>query len=98
MTTSQDKEALRRQIRADLAKRRRVREGLNWHLVVFAVVNIALYVINQMFSPGVQWFVFPLFGWGLAVFFHAFAVARSTRSGEDLDAEVERELARRGLQ
>jgi uncharacterized membrane protein len=97
MTTSQQKEALRTQIRAEMQKKRRVREGLNWHLAVFAVVNVLLFVINQMFSPGTQWFVFPLFGWGLGLFFHAFAVTRSGRGNDDLDAEVERELTRRGV-
>jgi uncharacterized membrane protein len=100
MSTSKkaaEQAALRKEVRAQVEKKMRVRTGLNWHVAVFVAINLLLFVINQMFSPGVQWFIFPLFGWGLGLFFHAFAVVRSGRSEENIEKEVQRELERRSL-
>ena len=42
------------------------------HLVSFVAVNIFLFAINVMTSPGSWWFVFPLFGWGIGLAIHTF--------------------------
>ena len=46
-------------------------KGFYAHLIVFVVVNAVLVAINLVVTPGFLWFVFPLFGWGIGLFFHA---------------------------
>ena len=41
------------------------------HLVIYVVVMAVLVVINLVTSPGYIWFIWPLIGWGIGVFFHA---------------------------
>jgi len=40
------------------------------HLFVYVGVNAFLIVINLLTSPFRWWFVFPLLGWGIGLFFH----------------------------
>jgi len=56
--------------------KKRVEEikGFYSHLIVYVCVNIALFAINAITSPGIWWFYWPLLGWGIGVFFHAMAV------------------------
>ena len=56
--------------------KKRVEEikGFYSHLIVYVVVNIVLFIINLVSSPGVWWFYWPLLGWGIGVFFHAMGV------------------------
>jgi uncharacterized membrane protein len=44
------------------------------HFSVYLVVNAALVALNLLTSPGYFWFVWPLFGWGIGVAFHALSV------------------------
>jgi hypothetical protein len=44
------------------------------HLTSYVFVNVGLIVINLVFSPKHLWFFWPLFGWGIGVFFHAIAI------------------------
>ena len=72
--------------------------GLMWHGMVFTLANAAMIAINMSYSPQHMWFVWPLCGWGSALLFHAFAALGTGDSTEDMiEAEVQRELARRGL-
>ena len=48
--------------------------GFYIHLAVYVVVNIVLVAINLTHSPQYLWFLWPLFGWGIGVFFHAAGV------------------------
>lgn len=96
--TERERTALMHQIRADARSRVRARVGLTWHVVVFVMVNAALYAINQNYTPKVLWFVWPLGGWGFALVLHAFAALKTVGSVDDMvDAEVKREMERRGL-
>ena len=56
--------------------RKRVEEikGFYSHLMVYALVNLALFVLDLISSPGLQWFFWPLFGWGIGVLAHAGSV------------------------
>ena len=38
------------------------------------LVNLALYAINDRFTPSVAWNVWPLAGWGIGLAFHGLAV------------------------
>ncbi|UCD19634.1 MAG: 2TM domain-containing protein [candidate division WOR-3 bacterium] len=53
--------------------KRRVEEikGFYAHLIIFVAVNALLVLINLWTSPGFLWFLIPLVGWGIGLFFHA---------------------------
>jgi len=65
-TVARDDEAYER-------AKKRVEElkGFYAHLIVYVVVNAVLVLINLWTSPGFLWFLFPLIGWGIGLFFHA---------------------------
>jgi hypothetical protein len=44
------------------------------HLVTYVVINAFLFVINRLTSPGYNWFVWPLLGWGIGLVLHALTV------------------------
>ena len=72
---------------AILGRRRR---RLYNHLVPFVAVNAFLFLVNWLTTPGAWWCLFPLFGWGLVLFFHAWlALSRRVSPGA-----LRRELAR----
>ena len=56
--------------------RKRVEEikGFYTHLMVYVLVNLALFVLDLVSSPGLQWFYWPLLGWGIGVVAHAGSV------------------------
>jgi len=45
-------------------------KGFYQHLLVYVLVNILLFVINLLKSPGSWWFYWPLLGWGIGVIAH----------------------------
>jgi hypothetical protein len=90
--------AIEYDIRKKAKRRVFARVGLTWHAVVFAMANLAMYAINQRYSPGVAWFVWPLAGWGAALGLHAFATLSGGPMTEGMiQAEITRERQRRGL-
>ncbi len=57
------------------AKRRaEAKIGFYIHLAVYVGVNVLLVVVNLSTSPQYIWFVWPLFGWGIGLFFHGMSV------------------------
>jgi hypothetical protein len=79
-------EAYRRAQRAVNAK-----IGFCIHLAVYVIVNIVLVAINLTCSPQYLWFLWPLCGWGIGIFFHGFGVF-AFRSGPVMkERMVERE-------
>jgi hypothetical protein len=85
-------------IRAKAHRRVRAKLGFYWHVAVFAMANAAMVGINLTYSPQYHWFIWPLAGWGAALLLHAFATFQVTGISEAMiQAEVQRELARRGL-
>lgn len=71
-----------------LASRRR---GFSSHLWAFLGVNVFLLAINLLTTPAILWFLFPLLGWGLGLFFHA----RAALSKEVAERAIRREVERR---
>ncbi len=55
-------------------KRVEAKIGFYIHLTVYVAVNVLLIVINFLTSPQYLWFKWPLFGWGIGLFFHAMSV------------------------
>jgi hypothetical protein len=98
MSNAVEVEALERSIRAKATRRVRAKIGLMWHFAVFAMVNLAMFAIDQRYTPSVQWFVWPLSGWGAALLLHAFAVMSARGLTEDMiRVEIDREKRLRGL-
>lgn len=40
------------------------------HLIVFLFFNLLIFILNFIIMRGEWWFIYPLIGWGLGVFFH----------------------------
>jgi hypothetical protein len=55
-------------------KRVEAKMGFYIHLAVYIGVNILLIIINLITSPQYLWFIWPLFGWGIGVFFHGISI------------------------
>lgn len=55
-------------------KKVQARLGLKIHLTVYLVVNAILISVNFLNSPDYLWFIWPLMGWGIAIFWHAMGV------------------------
>ena len=54
----------------------RVEEKISFYLhgFVFLMVNLALTIVNFVFTPQHLWFFYPLFGWGIGLFSHFIGV------------------------
>jgi hypothetical protein len=48
--------------------------GLAIHAAIYVAVNTGLMLFNFLFVPHKLWAVWPLFGWGIGLLFHALAV------------------------
>ena len=95
---TEERARIEREVRAKALRRVRAKVGFYWHFLCFALVNAALVAINLSYTPERLWFVWPLAGWGAALVLHAFAVFQGRGLTEDMvEAEVRRELARRGV-
>lgn len=44
------------------------------HLATYVAVISLLWVLNYFNNPGHWWAIWPTFGWGIGLFFHAFGV------------------------
>ena len=55
-------------------KRVEAKIGFYIHLAVYVGVNVLLIVINLTTSPQYLWFEWPLFGWGIGLFFHGMSI------------------------
>ena len=40
------------------------------HVIVFITVNIMLFLVNQFFTQGFYWFIFPCFSWLIGLSLH----------------------------
>lgn len=73
-------------------KRAEAKFGFYVHLTIYVAVNIVLIIVNLSTSPEYPWFIWPLIGWGIGVFFHALWVfVRSGKKGVTARM-IEREL------
>jgi len=96
--SDQERNEIIEQIRGRARKKVRARKGLAWHALVFSMANGAMYSINQTYSPEHQWFVWPLSAWGAGLLLHTASTFGGQSTTDALvEAEVQRELQRRGL-
>lgn len=81
-------------------KRVEEKKGFYYHLITFALVNLFLFILNMLTSPGFYWFLIPLMGWGIGLIIHYFTVFGILGKGpfdEKWKAkEIEKELHRMG--
>ena len=53
---------------------RRLR-GFYVHALVFVLVNLGLFAVNFLTTPGKWWFGWPTLGWGIGLMAHGLSVA-----------------------
>ena len=86
------------QIREAAEKRVEELLGFRQHLLLFVVVNALLFVIWLVIAltagggAWFPWFLFPLLGWGIGIFFHAWGVYGPSGSETKRDAMVDKEM------
>ena len=54
-------------------------KGFYVHFTTYLLVNSGLAILNYVTSPEHLWFYWPLFGWGIGVFFHGIGVFGKNR-------------------
>ncbi len=74
--------------------RRRVKDKLDFycHLATYVVVCTFLYFINMKTSPGYDWYVWPVMGWGIGVFFHGLNVFVLGKHSGVVDRMIQKEI------
>lgn len=93
-----ERQKIEREVRAAALSKVRAKLGFAWHLGIFVAINLALFAINRAYSPNTTWFVWPLGAWTFGLVLHGAAVFQGTGVREAmLEAEIQRELAKRGL-
>lgn len=98
MANPVDMQAIERQIRAKATRRVHAKIGLMWHFAVFVMANVAMFEIDEHYTPTLHWFVWPLSAWSIGLLLHAFGALSGGGLSEDMiRAEIERERQRRGL-
>jgi hypothetical protein len=98
MSTANEDERIERRIRRLARRRVGSKVGFIWHVAVFVMANLTMFAIDERYSPGTSWFLWPLFGWGAGLLFHALAVLSGTGMTEEMIRdEIARERRRRGL-
>ena len=68
--------------------------GFYIHLTVYVGVNILLCIINLLTAPRYLWFLWPLIGWGIGVFFHALRVFAFTEGSAIKERMIEKEMTK----
>jgi hypothetical protein len=67
--------------------------GFYIHLSVYLGVNLLLIIINLSNLSEGFWFVYPLMGWGIGLFFHALRVFLFAGKGSMITEEmIEKEM------
>lgn len=59
------------QLRARAEKRVKELKGFYVNLLTYGVVNLGLFLINLLTSPGYWWFLWVMLGWGIGLVAHA---------------------------
>jgi hypothetical protein len=79
------------QIYEEAKKRVEEKRDFLIHLIAYIVVNAVLVLVWAFTSRGFPWFIFPLGGWGIGLFFHFMGVfvfpGMSNRDAIEREAE-----------
>ncbi len=80
-------------IRREVEKRHKERQGFITHLVIYLVVNLAIWSFWWVIGGGFAWPVFVTFGWGIGIVSHTIDYLQKYGPGaRRLEREIEREL------
>lgn len=71
------------------AAKRRVmaKKAFKIHLATFAIVSLFLFVISYLNRE--NWWIFPVFGWGIGIVVHAVSLSSSLGAGSEIEKEME---------
>jgi len=83
-------------LREEAIQRLRKKSEFHIHLTVYLLVNAGLVLIWALTWRGFFWPVFPVFGWGIGLAFHAWDTYRRPEPTEERIAREVRRLTRRG--
>lgn len=87
MTTSADDE-----LRRTAERRVSAKLGFRSHLFAYLLVNGGLVLLNLITSPDYLWCLWAMFGWGIGLIAHGFAVYG--RGDAERERMIEAELTR----
>lgn len=73
-------------------KRAKELKGFYSHLSTYVVVNIFFIAMNLWTKPEHLWFYYPLFGWGIGLFWHFCGVFVFNKFGKDWEERKIKEL------
>ncbi len=73
-------------------KRAKELKGFYSHLSTYLVVNIFFIAMNLWTKPEHYWFVYPLFGWGIGLFWHFCGVFVFNKFGSEWEERKIKEL------
>lgn len=76
------------QLRRAATKRLEDRRGLQAHALAYVLVNAFLSTIWLIGGEGFFWPIFPIFGWGIGLAFHVWAVVSPEPSEDRIRAEM----------
>ncbi len=87
-----------REVRREAERRADMIVGLREHVVIYVVgmliiLGVWIYVAHH-FRNYFPWFLFPMFGWGFALLFHARSVYGPRRKSRGRENLVQREMER----
>ena len=80
------------QLRRTAERRVAAKLSFRIHLLTFVLVNGGLVVLNLVTSPGYLWCLWVVFGWGMGLIAHGYAVYGI--ANVDRERLIEAELAR----
>ena len=77
-------------------RRVRAKIGFYYHLAAYVIVNLTLVFIWYFTGVEYPWFLWPMMGWGIGLFFHGMGVFLSTGTMKErmIQKELEREKER----
>jgi hypothetical protein len=78
------------ELRARALRRLQDRRGLMAHGLAYLSVNVLLVAVWVATGAGFFWPVFPLFGWGIGLAFHAWSVFWPEPGEAQVDREIDR--------
>ena len=78
------------ELRRRAVKRLEDKRGLMAHVLAYASVNLLLVAIWYVTGAAFFWPVFPIFGWGIGLAFHAWDVLWPAPGERQIRAEMER--------
>lgn len=73
-------------------KKVEARLGFKVHLTVYLVVNAILITVNLINSPNNLWFIWPLIGWSIGIFWHAMGVFVFKKNSEVIEKMIQKEM------